>query len=167
MAFGDVNARVRGIDEFAPQDRPPLLLTFVSFHVMIALGNFFLALMALAALRLLTGKIHGDRWLLRILVWSVPLPMVAIQLGWMAAEVGRQPWIVYKLLRTVDGASPAVSATQVRFSLFLLGATCLVLFVAWLYLMVRTARGAPVPDVTPREPQRELKVEAAPASHAA
>ena len=163
MAFGDVNARVQGVEEFPPHERPPLLPTFLSFHAMIALGNFFLALMALSAFRLVTGKIHGDRWLLRTLVWAVPLPMVAIQLGWMTAEVGRQPWIVYKLLRTVDGASPAVSAPQVRFSLVLLGATCAVLFASWLFLMIRTATATPAPATAPRR----APAEAVPASHLA
>jgi cytochrome d ubiquinol oxidase subunit I len=146
FAFGDVNARVPGIDAFPPEDRPPLLLTFVSFHGMVALGTLFLALMGLAAFRLATGKLEGDRWILRALVWAVPLPLVAIQLGWIATEVGRQPWVVYKLLRTSQAASPLLSAGQVGFSLAAFTAIYLVLLAAWLLLMIRKARVVPAAE---------------------
>jgi cytochrome bd ubiquinol oxidase subunit I len=140
LAFGSVNAHVQGIQEFPVEDRPPLWLTFVAFHNMIALGNLFLALMALAAFRLFTGKLFDDRWLLKALAWSVPLPVLAIQLGWISAEVGRQPWVVYKLLRTSAGASPSVSAWEIGVSLALFGVVNLALFGAWLFLMIRKAR---------------------------
>jgi cytochrome d ubiquinol oxidase subunit I len=146
LAFGNVNAHVQGIQEFPVQDRPPLFLTFATFHTMIALGNFFIALMALAAFRLFTGKLHGDRWLLRALVWSSPLPLVCIQLGWITAEVGRQPWIIYNVLRTRDAASPAVSAGHIALSLTLFSAVYLALFVAWVFLMIRKAQAVPAAE---------------------
>ncbi|MFL5302812.1 MAG: cytochrome ubiquinol oxidase subunit I [Anaeromyxobacteraceae bacterium] len=143
LAFGNVSAHVQGIQEFPVEDRPPLLLTFLTFHNMIALGNLFIALMALAAFRLFTGKLHGDRWLLKALVWAVPLPLVAIQLGWITAEVGRQPWIIYNVMRTGVAASPAVSAGHIALSLALFSIIYLGLLAAWLFLMIRQARGAP------------------------
>jgi cytochrome d ubiquinol oxidase subunit I len=143
LAFGSVNAHVQGIQEFPVEDRPPLWITFVSFHNMIALGNLFLGLMSLAAFRLFTGKLHGDRWLLKALVWSVPLPLVAIQLGWISAEVGRQPWIIYRVLRTSAAASPAVSAGHLGLSLAAFSATYLALFAVWLFLMIRKATAVP------------------------
>ena len=146
LAFGNVNAHVQGIQEFPLEDRPPLFLTFVSFHNMIALGNFFLAIMALAAFRLFTGKLHGDRWLLKALVWSVPLPLLVIQFGWITAEVGRQPWIIYNVLRTRDAVSPAVSAGQIGLSLALFSAVYLALFAAWLFLMIRKAKAVPATE---------------------
>ncbi len=146
LAFGSVSAHVQGIQEFPLEDRPPLFLTFISFHNMIALGNLFIALMALAAFRLFTGKIEGDRWLLKALAWAVPLPLLAIQFGWISAEVGRQPWVVYKLLRTHDAVSPAVSAGQIGLSLALFGAMYVALFCAWLFLMIRKARPAPAAE---------------------
>ena len=143
MAFGSVEAHVRGIQEFPEQDRPPLWLTFVSFHNMVMLGVYFIGVMALAAYRLFTDRLHGDRWLLKVLVWSIPLPVAACQLGWMAAEVGRQPWIVYHLLRTADAASPTVSTGEIGFSLALFGLVYLALGALWLFLMVRKAKIIP------------------------
>lgn len=140
LAFGDVGAHVQGIQDFPVEDRPPLFLTFVSFHNMVALGTLFVALMALAALRLAAGRIAGDRWLLRALVASAPLPVLACQFGWVAAEVGRQPWIVYGVLRTRDAASPAVSAGQIGTSLALFGVLYVALLCAWSFLMFRVAR---------------------------
>lgn len=140
MAFGDVNAHVQGIDQFPEAERPPLWITFVSFHNMVALGTFFIAVMAVAAYRLRGQRLWGDRRLLKVLVWSVPLPVVACELGWTAAEVGRQPWIVYGLLRTSDAHSPAVGAGEVAFSLALFAAVYLALGALWLFLMIKKGK---------------------------
>ncbi|HEX7624383.1 MAG TPA: cytochrome ubiquinol oxidase subunit I, partial [Anaeromyxobacteraceae bacterium] len=145
LAFGSTAAHVRGLDAFPQQDRPPLWLTFVSFHNMVLLGTFFIALMALAAARTFTGKIYEDRRLLKVLMWSVPLPVLACELGWMAAEVGRQPWIVYRLLRTSAAHSPTVTAMEIGTSLALFGFIYLALGALWLFLMVRKATSAPEP----------------------
>jgi len=110
---------------------------------MTALGFFFIALMGLAACWLIRCRLYEARWLLKALVWSVPLPFLAIQLGWITAEVGRQPWIVYKLLRTSEGASRTVSAQEIGFSLTLFSVIYMALLVAWLFLMIRKAKEAP------------------------
>jgi cytochrome d ubiquinol oxidase subunit I len=99
--------------------------------------------MGLAAYRLIRGRLCEDRWLLKVLVWSVPLPLLAIQLGWITAEVGRQPWIVYKLLKTSEGASPAVPAQEIGFSLMLFSVIYLALLAAWVFLMIRKAKEKP------------------------
>jgi cytochrome d ubiquinol oxidase subunit I len=143
MAFGDPAARVQGIDEFPLEDRPPLWLTFVSFHNMVVLGMWFIALMAWAAWRLYRGSLHQDRKTLWALVLSIPLPVAACQLGWVAAEVGRQPWIVYGLLRTDQAHSPTVTAAEIAFSLGLFGLVYLALGALWLTMMVRKARISP------------------------
>ncbi len=145
MAFGNVGERVRGIDEFPLEDRPPLWLTFVSFHNMVVLGLWFIALMGWAAFRLFAGKLWEDRLVLKALMWSIPLPVAACQLGWMAAEVGRQPWIVYKLLRTSEAHSPTVTAGEVGFSLVLFGLIYLMLGALWLFLMIKKAKTTPAP----------------------
>jgi len=148
MAFGDINAPIRGITDFPPNDRPPLWLTFVSFHNMVVLGLYFIAAMGFGVWRLRRGRLFGDRWFLKLLIVSIPLPLAACELGWMAAEVGRQPWIVYHLLRTSDAVSTSVPAGDVLFSLVLGG--LLYLLLGWLYvfLLVREIRhgpGAPAP----------------------
>jgi cytochrome bd ubiquinol oxidase subunit I len=145
MAFGDVDAHVPGIDSFPPEDLPPMWLTFVSFHNMVVLGMWFIFVMTLAAWFLWRDTIWEKRWLLKALVASIPLPVAACQLGWVAAEVGRQPWIVYHLLRTSQAHSPTVTAAEIAFSLVLFGLVYLVLFGAWLFLMVKKARQGPEP----------------------
>jgi cytochrome d ubiquinol oxidase subunit I len=145
LAFGDINTRIRGITEFPPDERPPLWLTFVSFHNMVVLGLYFIAVMAWAAWRLRHGRLWGDRRFLTLLVISIPLPLAACQLGWMAAEVGRQPWIVYGLLRTRDAVSPAVPAGDVLFSTCLFAVLYLLLGALFIYLLVREIRHGPEP----------------------
>lgn len=143
MAFGDTGAHIQGLDQFPIENRPPLWLTFVSFHNMVLLGVWFIALMAWSAWQLYRGRLFEDRLTLRALLYSLPLPIVACQLGWVAAEVGRQPWIVYGLLRTDQAHSKTVSAAEIGFSLGLFGFVYLGLFVLWLTLMVKKARVAP------------------------
>jgi cytochrome d ubiquinol oxidase subunit I len=149
MAFGDTTAHVQGLDEFPAENRPPLWLTFVSFHNMVALGMFFIGVMWLALLRLRRGKLYGDRWLLKTLVVAIPLPVAACQLGWMAAEVGRQPWIVYGLLRTADAHSPTVGAGEILTSIVLFGVIYLLLGGLWLFLMIRKAKAVPQAEAEP------------------
>jgi cytochrome d ubiquinol oxidase subunit I len=96
-------------------------------------------------LQLLRGKLWDQRWYLRLLVWSIPLPIVAIQFGWVATEVGRQPWIVYGLLRTADAASRTVPAGDILASLVLFSALYLALGALWLFLMFREVHHGPEP----------------------
>jgi cytochrome d ubiquinol oxidase subunit I len=143
MALGDPGARIRGLEAFPPENRPPLWITFVSYHNMVALGMWFVALMAWSAWRMATGKLWTDRRTLTALVWSIPLGVVACQLGWTAAEVGRQPWIVYGLLRTSQAHSPTVTAGEIAFSLILFTAVYALLGALWLTLMIRRAKAGP------------------------
>ena len=143
MALGDPGARIRGLEAFPPENRPPLWITFVSYHNMVALGMWFVALMAWSAWRMATGKLWTDRRTLTALVWSIPLGVVACQLGWTAAEVGRQPWIVYGLLRTSQAHSPTVTAGEIAFSLVLFTAVYALLGALWLTLMIRRAKAGP------------------------
>ena len=150
LAFGDINAPIRGITDFAPEDRPPLWLTFVSFHNMVVLGLFFVAATAWGVWRLRGGRLWGDRRYLKLLIVSIPLPLAACQLGWMAAEIGRQPWIVYHLLRTSEAASASVPAGDVWFSLILGGVLYLLLGSLYVYLLVREIRHGP-PGLEPAQ----------------
>lgn len=142
MAFGDVSAKVKGINEFPPGDVPPLWLTFVSFHNMVVLGLFFIAASAYGVWQCRGGRIFGGRKFLWLLAISVPLPLAACQFGWMAAEAGRQPWIVYHVMRTADAFSTNVPAAHVLLSVILLGLVYLGLLVLYLALLRHTLRGA-------------------------
>jgi cytochrome d ubiquinol oxidase subunit I len=146
MAFGDVNAPVKGIDEFPPENIPPLWLTFVSFHNMVLLGLYFIATMGWGMLLLVRGTLWERRRFLCLLVWSLPLPVLACQLGWVAAEVGRQPWIVYGLLRTSDAASHTVPAGDILGTIILFSLVYLALGALWLSLMVREVKHGPPPQ---------------------
>jgi cytochrome d ubiquinol oxidase subunit I len=143
MAFGDPDASIRGINEFPANEIPPLWLTFVSFHNMVVLGLLFILLMFLAALTLWRGTLWNNRRLLKAMLWSIPLPLAACQLGWITAEVGRQPWIVYRLLRTSEAASITVSAGEILFSIILFGVVYLLLGSLYVYLLVRKVKQGP------------------------
>jgi cytochrome bd ubiquinol oxidase subunit I len=140
MAYGDAHAPVKGLNDFPPENRPPLWWTFVPFHNMVALGGWFIMVMLLAAFRLWRGKLWTDRWLLRAIMFSIPLPVAACQLGWMTAEVGRQPWVVYKLLRTADAHSTTVSAGEIALALGLFILIYGGLLALWLFLMFKKAK---------------------------
>jgi cytochrome d ubiquinol oxidase subunit I len=127
----DPDHEVAGLSSVPPADRPPVQLTFQSYHLMIALSFVLVGVMLLALVLHLLKRLEKARWMLWVLVLSFPLPLLAINLGWMATEVGRQPWIVQGLLRTEDGVSPVVSAGEVWTTLGLFAVVYLVLFIAW------------------------------------
>jgi cytochrome d ubiquinol oxidase subunit I len=128
LALGDVNARLKGINEFPSENIPPLFLTFVSYHNMVILGMYFILIMALSAYKIYKKTLWESKKLLKILFWSIPLPLAACQLGWIAAEVGRQPWIVYHLLKTKDAISVTVGAGEILFSIILFALIYILLF---------------------------------------
>jgi cytochrome bd ubiquinol oxidase subunit I len=104
LGYHDVNAEVKGLNDFPREDRPPVLLTFISFRLMVALGMLF-PLLTLIGLFLKNRLVESPLYL-KVMVAAIPLPYIAIQAGWLLAEVGRQPWIVYGLMRTNDASSP-------------------------------------------------------------
>lgn len=139
MAFGDPQAPIRGIDAFPADEVPPLWITFVSFHNMVILGLLFIALTSWGVVKLWRKRLVESRRYLKLLLWSVPLPVIACQFGWVAAEVGRQPWIVYHLLRTGDAHSLTVGTGEVLFSILTFGLIYLFLGALWVYLMIKEA----------------------------
>ncbi len=120
--------RLKGINEFPRENIPPLFLTFVSYHNMVILGMYFILILSIAAFKIYRKTLWESKKLLKILFWSIPLPLAACQLGWIATEVGRQPWIVYHLMRTKDAVSVSVGAGEILFSIFLFGAIYILLF---------------------------------------
>jgi cytochrome d ubiquinol oxidase subunit I len=111
-------ARMQGLDAFPPAFRPQnITLLYYSYHIMVGLGTIFIAIMVLSALLLWRGKLFQARWMLWILLLSLPFPYIANTTGWMTAELGRQPWLVYGLMLTADGYSKTVSAGNGMFTL--------------------------------------------------
>lgn len=145
MAFGDFQAEVKGLNAFPPNDIPPVLLTFLSFRLMVALGGLFILLAAWAWFK--RKNLASSPLLSRLLIWLVPLPYIGIMAGWMLAEVGRQPWIVYGLMRTSDAVSP-VPASSVALSLLAFIVVYTALGVLDIYLLIKYARKGPNPEET-------------------
>ncbi|MGD8237073.1 MAG: cytochrome ubiquinol oxidase subunit I [Armatimonadota bacterium] len=145
MAFGSLDAEVRGLKDVPRGEWPPVALTFYSFHLMVALGMYFIALTAVGLVLLWRRALYGHFLYLRVALTSIALPVVAAELGWITAEVGRQPWIVYRLLRTSDAVSVVVPAGQVLFSLIMFCLIYALLFAVWVYLVWREMRRGPEP----------------------
>lgn len=137
LAFGDFKAKVRGVNEFPKENLPPFFLTFVSYHNMVLLGVYFILILGLGTWKIYRNTLLESKKFLRVLVWSIPLPLAACQLGWIAAEVGRQPWIVYNLMRTKDAVSISVGAGEIMFSIILFGLIYTLLLYTFLKLLMK------------------------------
>ena len=137
LAHSDTHQPVTGLREAAPkpEDRPPVNFSFQLFHLMVAVGFGMILLASLGFLYFWRGSLFEKRWLLWLLVLSVLGPQVANQAGWFAAEVGRQPWIVYGLLRTSQGLSAVVKAETVLAAIILFSVVYLLLFAVFIYLL--------------------------------
>jgi cytochrome bd ubiquinol oxidase subunit I len=148
LALGDINATIKGINEFPADEIPPLWMTFVSYHNMVALGMYFILVMFVAAYKIGKDTLWESKKFLWLLFWSIPLPIAACEFGWAAAEVGRQPWIVYKLMRTSAAASITVSAGEILFSMILFGIIYILLFVLFVVYLMREINHGPAPVET-------------------
>jgi len=138
LTYRKWDANVRGLQSFSQDlwpDRIPLL--YFSYHVMVGLGTIFIAVMLVAAFLLWRKKIYWARWILWLLMLSAPLPFIANTAGWMTAELGRQPWLIYGLMRTANGASPRVGAGNVWFTLIGFMGMYGMLAILWLFLVWR------------------------------
>jgi cytochrome d ubiquinol oxidase subunit I len=118
LIYGTTRAEVKGLDQF-PRDQWPtaLPLLFYAYHIMAGLGTWFVLLMLVSAFLLWRGRLSTSRWVLWALLLSFPLPYIANTAGWMTAELGRQPWLIYGLMRTSEGFSDTVSASNGLFTL--------------------------------------------------
>ncbi|MDP2115707.1 MAG: cytochrome ubiquinol oxidase subunit I [Bacteroidota bacterium] len=132
----DFTTPVIGLNAFDKNDRPGLVnFVFQTYHLMIAIGMFLIGLTLFSLFLWWRGKLFDQRWLMILFSFSVLLPQIANQVGWYSAEVGRQPWVVYGLLRTSDGLSENVRAGQVLFSLILFTFIYAILFSLFIYLL--------------------------------
>ncbi len=145
LVHGDATAPVAGLASVPPADRPPVNPVFQSFHLMVLIGFGLVALDVLGAWCWWRGTLFERRWLLWLFVLSVLAPQAANQLGWLTAELGRQPWIVYGLMRTADGVSPSVAPGAIVASLVLFGLVYLLLFALFLFLLDQKIRHGPPP----------------------
>jgi cytochrome d ubiquinol oxidase subunit I len=154
LIYGTTRAEVMGLDQIPRDQWPsPLPLLFYSYHIMAGLGTYFVLLMVVAAVQLWRGKLFQSRWVLWPLLLSFPLPYIANTAGWMTAEIGRQPWVVYGLIRTVQGYSKYVSAGNGLFTLlgFMGMYTVLsVLFIILIYRIIANGPTSGTPATVPK-----------------
>jgi cytochrome d ubiquinol oxidase subunit I len=136
----DTATKVLGLNEFPANERPPILLPFAGYHLMILLGLLFILMAVLGLILIARKKLADSRWYLKLLILAIPLPYLANELGWIAAEVGRQPWAVFRVLKTADAVSKVVPAGNILFSLVLFTAIYTLIAAAGLSIILRQVR---------------------------
>jgi cytochrome bd ubiquinol oxidase subunit I len=142
------NGTIKGLDQQTDQSLwPPVAETFMSYHLMVGLGAAMMGLMLLGIFFMWRRSIEKQRWWLWLAVIAIPAPILATELGWMTAEVGRQPWIVQGLMMVSAGTSPAVTAADVSVSLVAILLLYALLFFLWIYGLTREIRRGPEPAV--------------------
>lgn len=148
----DAKTKVTGLNSFPEDERPPVNIVFQAYHLMVAIGFILIAISVLGVFLWWKGTLFKHRWLLWIFVFSVLLPQIANQVGWITAEVGRQPWIVYGLMKTSEGLSKAVQAGQVWYSLIMFTLIYIGLFILFIYLLNNKIQHGPEEaDLIPSE----------------
>jgi cytochrome bd ubiquinol oxidase subunit I len=155
LAYGHFYSDVRGLDEFPEKDWPDnIALLYYAFHIMAGLGTILVTIMLLANLLAWTGRLERSRGMLAVLLFSFPFPYIAVVAGWMTAELGRQPWLVYGLLRTAEGSSPTVHGGTALFTLIGFCGLYTALSVLFLFLIVREIAHGPTSLAAPAEAAR-------------
>jgi len=139
----DWNSEIKGLRDFPKENWPPVNFVFQVYHIMAGIGILLIALGLLGAYLLWTEKIYENKLYLYTLPFLIPLPHIAHETGWIAAEVGRQPWIIYKLMKTADAASVVVSAGDVAFSLLMFFPIYLLLAVMFVKLFIKIVQKGP------------------------
>jgi len=135
LTYQKWDAQIKGLNEFDEKDYPTNVPgLYYAYHIMVGLGTIFIGLMLFASVQLFRKKLYKTRWVLWAIMLMLPFPYIANTAGWYTAELGRQPWLVYNLLRISEGASPTVSSGNTLFTL--LGFTGLYLLLGMLFLML-------------------------------
>lgn len=143
MIYADPEARVQGLNDFPDDLHPPVFITFQSYHIMIALGSLF-ALMSFIGLVLMKkNTLYDSSWYLKILLFTIPLPLVSNEVGWMVAEIGRQPWAIYNVLKTSDAASVVVPAWQILATIIMFTVLYAVLFLFFIKFLTELIKKGP------------------------
>jgi len=154
LIYGNFGAEVQGLDKIPRENWPePLPLLYYAYHIMAGLGTYFVLLMVVSAFLLWRGKLFTTRWVLWPLMLSFPLPYIANTAGWMTAEIGRQPWVVYGLMRTEQGYSKYVSAGNGLFTLLGFMGMYTVLSILFIVLVYRIISNGPEIPAGAQAPQ--------------
>jgi len=143
MIYMDGNATIKGLKDFPKKERPPVIIPFWSYHFMIWLGSLYAGLAFLGIILLWRKKLYTFKPFLWGLLLASPLPILTNEFGWIAAEVGRQPWAVYKILLTADAASKVVPAWQILFSMIMFAVVYTLFFFIFMVLLIQTIKKGP------------------------
>jgi cytochrome d ubiquinol oxidase subunit I len=143
LAKDNIHATLKGLDSFNPDVRPPTFLPFESYHLMITIGLYCIFISWLGIFCWWQKKLFENRWLLWVFILSVVGPYLANELGWIATETGRQPWLVYGLLRTSQGISPAVDSPSLIASLVIFSLLYMALFAVFIYSLNKKIQKGP------------------------
>jgi len=144
LTYQSWKAEVKGLDSFPPQNWPDNVpLVYYSYHIMVGLGTIFLAVLAIATLKLWRGALYHSRPLLWLLMMMLPFPYIANTAGWITAEVGRQPWLIYGIMRTPAGVSAQVSSGNALFTLIGFLGIYTILSILFLFLVYREIEEGP------------------------
>ncbi len=149
LAYGNFRATVLGLDEYAKQLWPPVALTYYAYHIMVGLGTIFIAQMLLGLFLLWRRRLYSARWFLWTLMLALPFPYIANEAGWMVTEVGRQPWLVYGLLKTTAGTSANVAGGEVVFTLLGFCGIYALLSLLFVFLVGRVIHRGPEEETVP------------------
>jgi cytochrome d ubiquinol oxidase subunit I len=147
LTYQDVKKPVPGLLEFPREEWPNVPVVFQVYHLMVLMWVFMVFAVIAALFFWKKKKLEGAKWTLRLLVCSVIFPQIANQAGWCTAEIGRQPWIVYKILRTVDGVSSSIQSSQVFGSILMFILIYLLLFALFIYLLDQKIKHGPEGEI--------------------
>lgn len=136
-------SKITGLNDIPPDERPPVNFVFQTYHIMVGIGMLLIGIGLVGGYLLATGRLYTARWYLTALPFLIPLPHIAHETGWMSAELGRQPWAVYEVLRTADAASVVVPAGSIVFSLVMFSLIYTLLFIVFVSIIVRLVKTGP------------------------
>ncbi len=146
-----LDGEVRGLKEWAPEDRPPVAPVFWSFRIMVAIGLLMITVAITGLVLRLRGRLTESPRFLRLCTWMIPTPFVAVLAGWFTTEVGRQPWVVHGMMRVDEAITPSLTGPMALFSLVGFILVYSLVFIAGAYYLVRVIRSGP----EAYRPQRE------------
>lgn len=153
LAKGNTHAVVKGLRDFPPEDRPPVLICFLAFRLMVGLGLFFV--LVTVAGYFIRNRLENYPFYLKVMLFAMPLPYIAAEAGWVLAEVGRQPWIVYGLMKTSDAVSP-IATSQVLISFLAFIVVYGLLGTVGFYLIAKNAKNGPEAVLAPESNNNNL-----------
>jgi cytochrome d ubiquinol oxidase subunit I len=149
IASGNWSAREIGLETFPPEDRPPVIIPFFAFRVMVGMGLIMVAVSWFGSFLRWRDRLESTRWFLWVAFLSFPSGFIAVLAGWFTAEVGRQPWVVYGLLRTKDAITPSLTTADVLLSLACFVIVYAIIYAFGLFFIYRLLRAGPVGDASP------------------